>query len=128
MACPCTNVKPIASCGTNLIIGTISSFNTAVYVFIKRLGGAARIERLDDTTNGAGQVAPAISDLPDGFLSPNFDYEIYVTLATATPNDRETITLTDGVTIDTCFCLPVIEVNEDDAIQAYANQTLVVDA
>ena len=105
MNCTCTETKQIASCLINLVIGSITPTDTDVYVYIKRLGAAERTERADATTDSNGDITADLSGLPEGFLSDNFDYELWVTQQSNDVTENETITLEDNATSDTCFCV-----------------------
>lgn len=124
MACTCTSTKKIAPCLTNLEMGTVSPTDTAMYVYIKRHGSAERIERISTTTDGSGTLTPDLSGLPEGFLSQNFEYEIWATEQANDIEDRETITLPVGSVNDNCYCLNFNDIWIDDDKQSYATQQL----
>lgn len=118
----CTHPKPIARCITNLIIGTISSINTAVYVYIKDLTTEREI-RYSVTSSAAGLITVPIT--PQRF-SEDHSYEIHVTKTTADNiNVKENITI--GGEVSNCVSLRFETVwDNNNAIVSYTNQTLTI--
>lgn len=118
----CLHPKPIARCVTNLIIGTISSLNTSVYVYISNLTTGREI-RYTVTTSVAGLVTIPIT--PQRF-SEDHSYEIHVTLATASNiNVKENITI--GGDVSDCVSLRFETIwNNDNTIATFTNQTLTL--
>ncbi len=118
---PCTPMKPLSRCMAVLTIGTISALNTAVHVYLKNhtTGVLVRFE----TTSAAvtGLVTVDISDYPQ---IAGHDYELWVTLATATNTD-ERVNVTISAVAYTCFAIRFVTVLDDQGvIETGANQTL----
>ena len=101
-----TRVCPINWCATSTLVGTISSAETAIYVFIKNLS-TGRLQRQETTTTATGRFGLDLSDPDAQFYNSDSDFELWVTLESANnQNDaRETITLMDTTTSNTCFIL-----------------------
>lgn len=118
----CISAQPIARCITNLIVGTISSLNTAVYVYIKNLT-TGRDVRYAVTTSAAGLITVPIT--PQRF-SEDHSYELYVTLTTANNiSVKQNITISGEVS--DCVSLRFKTIyNNDNEIVTYTNQTLTV--
>lgn len=116
----CIHPKPIARCLTDLIIGTISSFNTAVYVYISNLTTGREI-RYSVTSSAAGLITVPIT--PQRF-SEDHSYEVHVTKASAVGiNVKENITI--GGEVSNCASLRFETIwDNNNAIVSYANQTL----
>jgi|SRR3990167_4552666 len=119
----CTKPKPVARCVTNLIIGSISSFNTAVLVYIVDKTLDDRIIEYSVTTSAAGLITIPIT--PQRF-SEDHSYEIHVTLASAVGvNVKQNITI--GGEVSDCIQLRFQTIwDNDNAIQTYTNQTLSI--
>lgn len=117
----CTGTKKIARCTTNLIIGTISNINTAVYVYIKDNTLDDRIIRYAITSSGAGLITIPIT--PQRF-SEDHTYEIWVTLTTAS-NIETKLDITIGTVTNTCVNLNFATIwTNDNTVATYTNQTL----
>lgn len=117
----CIHPKPIARCITNLIIGSISSINTAVYVYIKNKTLDDREIRYSVTSSAAGLITIPIT--PQRF-SEDHSYEIHVTKADAVGiNIKENITIGGDVSDCTSLRFETIWDN-NNAIVTYTNQTL----
>lgn len=116
----CLHPKPIARCITNLIIGTISSVNTAVYVYITNLTTEREI-RYAVTTSAAGLITVPIT--PQRF-SEDHSYEIHVTKQSSVGiNVKENITI--GGDVANCSALRFETIwDNNNAIVTYTNQTL----
>lgn len=118
----CTHAKPIARCITNLIVGTISSLNTAVYVYITNLTTEREI-RYSVTTSAAGLITIPIT--PQRF-SEDHSYELHVTLTTAAGiNNKQNITISGQLSDCVSLRFETIWAN-DNTIAIYTNQTLSV--
>lgn len=117
----CTKPKPIARCITNLIVGTISSINTSVKVYIADKTLDDRVIEYTVTTSAAGLITIPIT--PQRF-SEDHSYELWVTLATAgNINDKQNITI--GGDVSDCVLLQFQTIwDNDNAIQTFTNQTL----
>lgn len=118
----CTKAKPIARCITNLIVGTISSINTAVHVFIKDLTTEREL-RYSVTSSAAGLITVPIT--PQRF-SEDHSYEIHITKADAVGiNVKENITI--GGDVADCVALRFETIwTNDNVIATYTNQTLSI--
>lgn len=118
----CIHSKPIARCITNLIVGTISSLNTAVYVYIKDLTTDRDI-RYSVTSSAAGLITVPIT--PQRF-SEDHSYEIHVTLTTAAGvENKQNITIGGEVSDCVSVRFETIWAN-DNTIATYTNQTLSI--
>jgi len=117
----CLHAKPIARCVTNLIVGTISSLNTAVYVYIRNLTLDDREIRYSVTSSAAGLITVPIT--PQRF-SEDHAYEIRVTKASAIGVEvRENITI--GGDVADCVALRFEMIyDNNNAVVTYTNQTL----
>lgn len=113
MACiTCTRVCPVPKCTTTISVGSISSFLTAVNVFIEHPARDKRIV-VPVTTGAAGEIdLPMDSPDPD-FWAIGFDYRVWVVLASSSNiYDLEIINFPDtpasGITA-TCVEFKVVE-------------------
>ena len=120
---PCTKPKPVARCITNLVIGTISSLNTAVKVYVANKTLDDRILEYSVTSSAAGLVTIPIT--PQRF-SEDHSYEIWITLATAANiSMRQNITISGE--ISDCVNLQFETIwQSTNAIQTYTDQILAV--
>lgn len=118
----CIHPKPIARCITNLIIGTITPLNTAVFVYIYNLTTGRNI-RYAVTSSAAGLVTVPIT--PQRF-SEDHSYEISITnQASANIGIKENITI--GGEVSNCVSLRFETIwLSDNTIATYANQTLSI--
>lgn len=90
----CHKAKPIIRCLTNIIVGTISSANTAVYVVFNNLTTGRKI-RYAVTSSAAGLITVPVT--PQVF-SVDHSYEITVVKASAVNiSERENITIQGDV-------------------------------
>ncbi len=107
---------------TNLIVGTISSLNTAVYVIIKDITTERDI-RYSITSSAAGLITVPIT--PQRF-SEDHSYEIYITKTTAENiNVKENITI--GGDVSNCVSLRFETIwASDNTIATFTNQTLSI--
>ena len=110
MSCsPCSFVKPVPICVQQIIIGTISSIDANIYVFVKNVTTGKEI-RLSTITDGAGLITLDVSGLT---FSDSFTYEFKAILQTAVSiNDVETITI--GVDSDTCWAVPFVTIEDSN--------------
>ncbi len=111
---PCLKTELVPKCLTNLIIGTISSLNTAVFVYIRDLT-TGKLLRFSEVSSGAGQVTVTGLDTEPDFM-PDHSYEMWITLQTAISiEDRETITVTSslGDVTGTCFQIRFVAVEAE---------------
>ena|SRR3990167_5652363 len=120
---PCTKPKPIARCITNLIIGNITSLNTAVKVYVADKTLDDRIIEYSVTSSAAGLVTIPIT--PQRF-SEDHSYEIWITLASAVNiNTKQNITISGEVS--DCIALQFETIWENDnTIQTFTDQTLAL--
>lgn len=117
---PCNVMKPLARCMAVLTVGDTAHNSTAVYVYILNHFTGVRV-RFPATTSVTGLVTVDLTDYPQ---IEGHDYELWVTLATATnPDDRETITI--GAVEYTCFAIEFIDLlDENFELVTGENQTL----
>lgn len=120
----CTKFRTLPSCMTNLTIGTFTGNNNAsVYVYLMN-HTTGYLYRISGTTNGSGVLAIDITDGGDFMPTPKHDYELYVTLQSATNTD-ERLTFTISSVNYTCAAIDFNQIwNEGDELAAYTNQTL----
>src|SRR3990167_11332956 len=119
----CTKPKPIARCITNLVIGTISSINTAVKVYIANKTLDDRIVEYSVTSSATGLVTIPIT--PQRF-SEDHVYEIWITLATAANiNMKQNITISGEVSDCVTLQFETIWTNTN-TVQTYTDQKLAV--
>lgn len=106
-----------------MIIGTISSINTAVYVYIKNITLDGRHIRYAVTSGADGTVTVPIT--PQRF-SEDHSYEIHITKQDAVNiNEKENMTI-DGEVGD-CSSLRFETIwDNNNVITTYTNQTLSV--
>lgn len=101
---PCLTTDIIPVCVTSLVVGSISSLNTDVFVYVKDIT-TSKVVRFEETTDGAGLITITGLDTEPDFM-PNHSYELWVTLATATSiDDREDITVPNAGTTTECIAL-----------------------
>lgn len=118
---PCSASKPVLACTTDLTVGTISSLSTAVFVYLKN-HTTGFIKRYDVTTTIAGLVVITLSS---NDIMPDHDYELWVSLASATNTDeRENITI-DAV-VYTCVKPVFRRVYGTDNVLDFGVQTLAI--
>ncbi len=117
--CQCVENTP--RCLTALIVGTITSNNADVFVFLRSARG--RLERFSATSSGAGLVTINSSsfEFMNGML-----YEIWVTLATAVSfENKEDITIAgDAVNDFECLRFKAEDLNIGSTLTTIATQTL----
>lgn len=121
MSCNCTKIKDLPTCINELIIGTITPISQDVYVFFKNTT-LNQTTRLTGDSDEDGLVTVDLTDLPENFFSENYNYEIYVTTLSASPSDKQTITV--GAESDTCLMVKFFKV-EDGAIESVYYSTIV---
>lgn len=114
----CTHLKPVSICTNNLIIGTVGSFNTLYNIFFRSLANGFLV-KYTATSNGSGLLTLSSND---GFvLATNHLYEMYVNTSTSTSTGAN---LTIGSVTDTCYNVLFEQVNDEDSVYSYINQTL----
>lgn len=117
----CTQTKPILSCTTVLTVGDSAYNSTAVYVYIKN-NTTGRLYRFSATTSLTGLITATITDVQ---MMPGHNYELWVTLASATNTDERIDFVIDGETVS-CLDVTYLRVfNTDDDLQSGA-QTLTL--
>lgn len=120
---PCTPVNTIPSCVTNIIIGTIASVSTAVYVYIKNIS-TGKVTRISATSSIAGLVTAVLGDF---IPMDNCSYEIWVTLATADIDTKLNVTI--SAVAYTCFAVRFETITTTaDVVVSVTNYTLKVAA
>lgn len=124
----CTAIKEVPTCTTNLQIGTIGSNNVATFVFVHNLSSGLTY-RQAVTSSGAGLITLLMANPRQDFYNPSSAYEMWVTLATATPVDRQDLTIGGVVFTDACLNVPfTIYVDDNNDPVSYATIALEVDA
>lgn len=121
MSCSnCDKTKPILSCVTSLTIGTCAYNSTALYVYVRN-NTTGRLYRLTTTSSGAGLIV--VTTIADIQMIPDHNYEVWVTLASAT-NIDERIDITIDAAVKTCLDVAIQTVfNSSDVLQS-GSQTL----
>lgn len=119
----CQITEMIATCVKNLEIGTITSFNTDILIYIEDDTTGAKPIAFPSTTDGAGIVELTDIDTFPTFM-PNHSYKLWVALESATSvESRETITI--NAIEYTCFNIRFTRVKQpDNTAQIYTNLTL----
>lgn len=111
MACTtCQTTKKIPTCTTDLVLGTTVHLDTNIYIFVRNLT-TGYLHRETAVTDGAGEVILDLSQPDSSFYNPYSIYEVWVTLATSTINEKVTVTI--GATGYTCFTLEFDKVYGD---------------
>lgn len=91
---PCNKTKPVLACTSTLTVGTLSTYpNTSVHVYLKNHTTGGYIERYVVTTTAGGSVQIALTS---NQIMPDHNYELWVTLATATNTDERLAITIDG--------------------------------
>ncbi len=124
----CTAIKEVPTCTTNLQIGTIGSIDTAAFVFVHNLSTGLTY-RQSVTSSGAGLVTLLMANPRQDFYNPSSAYEIWVTLATGTPVEREDLTIGGILFEDACLNIPfTIYADDNNNPVTYVTIALEVDA
>ena len=124
----CTSIKEVPTCTTNLEIGTIGSNNAAAFVFVHNLSTGLQY-RQSVTSSGAGLITLLMANPRQDFYNPNSAYEVWVTLASGAPVDREDLTIGGTLFEDACLNVPfTIYVDDNNDPVTYATIALEVDA
>ena len=114
----CVRLKPVSICTGDLIIGTVSSFNTLYNIFFRSLANGFLV-KYTATSNGSGLL---ILSPADGLvLATNHLYEMYVNTSTSTSTGAN---LTIGTTTTTCYNVLFEQVNDEYSVYSYITQTL----
>lgn len=101
---PCLETDTLPVCIDSLIVGTISSLTTAVFIFVKDIT-TGKIVRFEETSDGAGLVTITGLDTEPDFM-PNHSYELWITLALATSIEaKEDITVPNAAASTECISL-----------------------
>ena len=125
MSCPtCTETKPIPKCVDTLIIGAIEYDNTDVYIYVENLT-TGRIQRIDATSGISGEVELDLTDPDKEYYSPNFTYELWITLQTGSINDKLDVTI--GYGLYDCFVLRFLEIFDGVDIAEFTEHELEID-
>jgi hypothetical protein len=117
---PCKAVKPVSICTTNLIIGTVAGLNTTYNIFFRSLANGFLV-KYTVTSDGAGLLVLSPND--GLVLACNHTYEMYVNTSTSASTGAN---LTIGTVTATCFNVKFEQVNDDDSIYSYINQTFEI--
>lgn len=113
---PCTKVRKIPRCLTNLIVG-MGSVSTSYFVFIRNIA-TGHITRYSVVSSVTGLITVVLGDLQ---LTDELEYELWVTLQSSTNVDaRETILI--NLEPVTCVVFTTLSVADDDNNQVtYTN-------
>lgn len=124
MAClQCTFTDPVPTCTTTLRIGTITTFATAMFIFVQNLT-TGKIYRQASTVSGAaGEIDLTMANPTQNFYNKDSSYEVWVTLATNDSDVREDITV--GTATEDCYNVNFTDIydSSDDKV-VYALHTL----
>lgn len=113
----CKALKPVSICTSNLIIGTVANANQNYNVYFRSLSNGFLV-KYTATSDGSGLLALSPSD---GFLlAVNHTYEMYVN---QTQSISSGVNITIGAVTSTCFNVIFEQVNDEDSIYSYINQT-----
>ena len=123
MDCQCTPTCRLPLCTGDLVIGYIQESGLDLWVYIKRLGGANRRQRLDTISSYGGVVTVDLTELPNGFLSENFAYELTVTEQQYICEPLA-VRLEDDVTEATCYLLTFENTFVNTLLEPYESATL----
>lgn len=118
---PCSATKPVLACVTDLTIGAIANLSTAVYVYLKN-HTTGYIKHYDVTSTGAGVVTIS---LVANDIMPDHDYEVWITLASATNTDERITMVVSGGNY-TCLRPVFRRVYGTDDVLEYGVQTLAI--
>lgn len=129
MSCSnCQEIKSIATCVNQIIIGTISSKSVDVYVYYKNIA-TGRITRMAGQSDSNGLVTVDVS--AESFVS-NQTYEFWITLTDSGIECKEDVSIVDcaGTTSDTtytCFSVKFYMISQNDiAYYYYETQTFTL--
>lgn len=124
----CTSIKEIPTCTTNLELGTIGSNNTDVFIFVSNITTGLNYRQAVESSAG-GVVTLIMANPRQDFYNPNSSYEVWITLATGEPIDREDITI-DGILFeDACLNIPfTIYADDNNNPVTYVTVAVEVDA
>lgn len=124
MSCvQCKRTVPLNKCPDTLVIGTIADANTNVLGYIKKVSNGAT-QLFSVTSDGDGLVSVDVSGITDFLNTSKTQFEVWLTLATATSfEDRLPITI--GTETADCLlmkfedqCEPMVQATETLEIQA----------
>jgi hypothetical protein len=125
MSCPtCQETKPIPKCVDTLIIGAIDYDSTDIYIYVKNLT-TERIQRIDAVSGISGEVSLDLTDPDKEYYSPNFTYELWVTLRANTQNEALDITI--GYRVYDCLVLRFESIFEGEDIAEFTEHELEID-
>lgn len=123
----CQRVENIPSCVDQIIIGSISTTDTNVYVYFEDDKG--RVIRLESSSDGSGQIALDLTlTANDAFrITPELFYKVWVTLqSAASVTDTEDLTISgDVVNTFDCLWLKAQKVLDEDSVITITSETLV---
>lgn len=88
----CQRAKELTAGAGTVILGTISSLSTAIYINVQNTATKA-IYRQSATTDGAGVVTLDITDPSAQAYYFNTDYDVWVTLQTGDISTTQNITI-----------------------------------
>lgn len=105
MACTqCKEVLPIPECAEAVLIGSITDFDTVVYIFVKNLS-TGRIVQQESTSDDEGFVTLNTSDPDPSFYSESHFYELSITKQSDHFNVLQEITVEGSEDAYTCLLL-----------------------
>lgn len=123
MSCEtCTQTKAIASCVTDLQIGSLTA-ETTYWVYIQNLT-TGRITKVEATTNADGLLLIGATYSVSGLqFMAEHTYKLWVTLPNANVSEMENITI-DSI-VYTCFYIKINRIlGTDNVSVTYYLQTL----
>jgi len=129
MSCPqclsCQATKCVPTCTQTLRLGTITGAAANDYwaFFANNTTGKTIRIAVDPTSNN---IDVDLTQLPDGFLNSNSEYEVWLTLRSAGINSNQDITI--GAAAYECFSVMFIDIfDEQDHKVEYLSHTLEID-
>lgn len=125
----CQRVCNIPSCVDNIIIGSITDTDQAVYVFFQDQRSV--INRLSATSDGNGLITLDLTDTAnDDFeIIPEMLYDIWVTRDDAESiTDKEDITVSGSLETFNCLGFKANKIRNDDNVITITSDTLKIDS
>lgn len=116
---PCLKAKPVPTCTVEIVLGTVAANNTAVMVYVEDVSSGL-LFAFPTTTGAGGEVAVDVSEIE---FFENHSYLSYVTLANASLNDPETLTLGTDTTDYVCIRFRNVKL-DDGTMETYSTITL----
>ncbi len=94
--CLCTLILP--TCFDTLVVGTVGSINTDYWVYIKDVT-INKTTGYEATSSGAGVLSISITSI----FAANHSYELWLTLRSGTPDEKEDVLISGADSPQTCF-------------------------